>query len=603
MPLQNLRSSTASKRPDASSMSDGQIALNTAAASAGLFFKDSNGDLVKTGPVHIGTTAPNSTPATGGSTGNSKGEAWLDTSNNNYVLKIYDGTAFRSVEIAPGSARQLLQTNAAGTDVEFTSNVDVPGTLDVTGVATFDNNVTISGDLTVNGTTTTIDSTTLVVEDKNIEMGAVTTPSDTTADGGGITLKGATDKTINWLNSTNAWTLSEHVNIASAKEYRINGTKVLDATSLGSAVVSSSLTSVGTIGTGVWNGTPIATAYIADSSVTSAKIVDGTIVDADISATAEISVSKLANGTARQLLQTDAAGTGVEFTSNVDVPGTLDVSSTAVFDASVGIGTLSPIAQLTAREDNSGGQGGTMCIQNTGSGLNTNVALFLTPNNGGGNDLQRSASIKSRQDTAGNFANLEFYTSASDTPTERVRITSTGTIRIGQTTSDDPSGSDVRGVAIGNDYISCNGQNGNSAVFGRRGSDGSCVLFRRQTTNVGSISVNGSSTAYNTSSDHRLKENVVDISDGITRVKQLAPKRFNFIADADTTVDGFLAHEAQAVVPEAVHGTHNEIDDEGNPVMQGIDQSKLVPLLTAALQEAIAKIETLEIKVAALEAQ
>ena len=85
-------------------------------------------------------------------------------------------------------------------------------------------------------------------------------------------------------------------------------------------------------------------------------------------------------------------------------------------------------------------------------------------------------------------------------------------------------------------------------------------------------------------------------------MKQLAPKRFNFIVDANNTVDGFLAHEAQTVVPEAVHGTHNEVDDDGNAVMQGIDHSKLVPLLTGALQEAIAKIETLETKVAALEA-
>jgi len=85
-------------------------------------------------------------------------------------------------------------------------------------------------------------------------------------------------------------------------------------------------------------------------------------------------------------------------------------------------------------------------------------------------------------------------------------------------------------------------------------------------------------------------------------VKALAPKRFNFIADDSVTVDGFLAHEAQTVVPEAITGTHNEVDDDGNPVMQGIDQSKLVPLLTGALQEAIAKIETLETKVAALEA-
>ena len=101
-------------------------------------------------------------------------------------------------------------------------------------------------------------------------------------------------------------------------------------------------------------------------------------------------------------------------------------------------------------------------------------------------------------------------------------------------------------------------------------------------------------TAFNTSSDYRLKENVVALTGATDRLKQLNPSRFNFIADADTTVDGFLAHEAQAVVPEAVTGTHNEVDDDGNAVMQGIDQSKLVPLLTAALQEAIAKIETLE---------
>jgi len=141
---------------------------------------------------------------------------------------------------------------------------------------------------------------------------------------------------------------------------------------------------------------------------------------------------------------------------------------------------------------------------------------------------------------------------------------------------------------------------------------------------VGRITTSGSGTTYGSGSDYRLKENVVDISDGITRVKQLSPRRFNFIADADTTVDGFLAHEAATVVPEAVTGTKdgvevwkeheelpdgvsvgdNKLDDDGNtiPDYQGIDQSKLVPLLTAALQEAIAKIETLETKVAALEA-
>ena len=94
MALQHLRSNTASKRPTAGAMSDGQIAVNTNATSPGLFFKDAGGAIIKVGPVHVGTTAPNSSPA--GSTGNSLGEQWLDTSGGGYVLKIWDGSAWRS---------------------------------------------------------------------------------------------------------------------------------------------------------------------------------------------------------------------------------------------------------------------------------------------------------------------------------------------------------------------------------------------------------------------------------------------------------------------------------------------------------------------------
>lgn len=107
--------------------------------------------------------------------------------------------------------------------------------------------VTIPGDLTVEGTTTTIDSQTLQVTDKNIEMGVVTTPTDVTADGGGITLKGTTDKTINWIDATDSWTSSEHLDLANGKAYYINNTQVLSGTTLGSGVTGSSLTSVGTL--------------------------------------------------------------------------------------------------------------------------------------------------------------------------------------------------------------------------------------------------------------------------------------------------------------------------------------------------------------------
>ena len=107
--------------------------------------------------------------------------------------------------------------------------------------------LTLSGDLTVNGTTSTVSSTTITVTDKNIEIGKVGTPTDTTADGGGITLKGATDKTITWTDSTDSWDFNQHVNAATGQEFKINNASVLSATTLGSTVVGSSLTSVGTL--------------------------------------------------------------------------------------------------------------------------------------------------------------------------------------------------------------------------------------------------------------------------------------------------------------------------------------------------------------------
>ena len=111
---------------------------------------------------------------------------------------------------------------------------------------------------------------------------------------------------------------------------------------------------------------------------------------------------------------------------------------------------------------------------------------------------------------------------------------------------------------------------------------------------VGSITMTNSATAFNTSSDYRLKENVVDMTGAVDRVKQLLPKRFNFKNDTETTVDGFLAHEAQAIVPESVTGTKDEVDANGDAVYQGIDQAKLVPLLVGAIKELTARIEALE---------
>ena len=120
------------------------------------------------------------------------------------------------------------------------------------------------------------------------------------------------------------------------------------------------------------------------------------------------------------------------------------------------------------------------------------------------------------------------------------------------------------------------------------------VVFRNPNNAVGSINTSGSSTGFNTSSDYRLKENVVTDWDATTRLKQLKPSRFNFKTDKDTTVDGFLAHEVSSIVPEAITGEKDAVDKEGNPEYQGIDQSKLVPLLVKTIQELEARITALE---------
>ena len=238
-----------------------------------------------------------------------------------------------------------------------------------------------------------------------------------------------------------------------------------------------------------------------------------------------------------------------------------------------------------------------------GSGLG-NIA-FGTPGTSG---TKAAAWILGQRD-GGTWTNgtshpgrLVFSTSAdgASSPTERMRIDSSGQVLVGTTLTSPHNSSGINVSPTNGVLIGVSGTH--AIIAARHSTDGECIRLQKGSVDVGSIDVTGSGTTYTTTSDYRLKENVVDLDGAITRVKQLQPKRFNFIIDADTTVDGFLAHEAQTVVPEAVTGTHNEVDDDGNAVMQGIDQSKLVPLLTAALQEAIAKIETLETKVAALEA-
>ena len=207
----------------------------------------------------------------------------------------------------------------------------------------------------------------------------------------------------------------------------------------------------------------------------------------------------------------------------------------------------------------------------------------------GDNDIGRLV-----YDQSGN--SMRFIINAS----ERMRIHSGGAISIGSSSVVDPSSDTGGAIALQPGGLSTFLRSGNAALSLQRTTNNGRVLqFYRDTTERGYVEVDGSSTTYATSSDYRLKENIVDLDNGIARLKELKPRRFNFIGQEDTR-DGFVAHEV-TTVPEAISGTKDEVDEKGEPIYQGIDPSKIVPLLTAALQEAVTKIETLEAKVKTLE--
>ena len=301
------------------------------------------------------------------------------------------------------------------------------------------------------------------------------------------------------------------------------------------------------------------------------------------------------SASAPALTGTDS-NTGINFASdtvNINTGGSTRVTVDSA--GNLGIGTTNPNGESINGSQNlvimdTTSDGG-MNIK-TGTSGNAQIHFSDTSGNGQGRLVYDHSSD-----------NMKFFTSGS----ERVRFGSDGFVGIGVT-------GEVSG-STGGASFNVSSDNRKKLALGTTSASGrGLLLFFNSNGEVGSISTSGTSTAYNTSSDYRLKENVVSISNAITRLKTLKPKRFNFIADASETVDGFLAHEVTAV-PEAITGTKDQVvtqdlvdrgdakeSELGKPVYQKIDQSKLVPLLTAALQEAVAKIEVLETKVAALEA-
>lgn len=270
---------------------------------------------------------------------------------------------------------------------------------------------------------------------------------------------------------------------------------------------------------------------------------------------------------------------------DVTVSGDLTVdTNTLVVDSTnnrVGVGTASPDTLLEV--SGASGNASIKLARSDAASTNDDFGSIVFENSVG----TTLASIRGVSKSGNTEAGITFGAGGGDAT--RMTLDNAGNLLVG--TNDLPANS---GQGIGFRPTTLN-RTVMQTTSDSTGSGVELIQLRNPNGQVGYVGTNATAAVYVTSSDYRLKENVTELTGAIDRVKQVPVHRFNFIADPDTTVDGFLAHEVQALVPEAVTGEKDAVDEDGNIEPQGIDQSKLVPLLTAALQEAIAKIEALEV--------
>ena len=296
----------------------------------------------------------------------------------------------------------------------------------------------------------------------------------------------------------------------------------------------------------------------------------------------DIAAESVTAGQLNSLGAVVALGAGV-FGDDVDVTGDIDSSGSVTLSGSLGIGTSSPSEKMEIYGDT------------------PNLLINNTSETASGIMFQ-DAQAAGTQNAAIKYNSSSQQLGFSVDNAERISIDRYGSTYFGATKTlyNDTTGE--QGVIIGGTgTVQISRNNATSILLNRQGSDGTILGFYREGVGRGGISVTTSATAYNTTSDYRLKENITPIQGAANIVMAMQPCTYTAKSDG-LWYDGFLAHELQEVHPRAVLGEKDAIDEEGNPEYQTVDYSKLTPILTAALQEALKKIDDLEARLRVLEA-
>ena len=440
----------------------------------------------------------------------------------------------------PSTSFALVNTTA--TTVDFAGAGTTVNIGAVTGNTNIRNNMVVAGNLVVQGTTTTVSSTTLDVSDKNLTL-AKGAADSATADGAGLTIDGA-GATLNYVHATTAFTSSQDVDLASGKAYKINNASVLSGNTLGSGVVNSSLTSVGTIGTGTWQGTSISTTY-TDAKVTAVADAVGAVSNVQLAA--------------------GITSSGVLTTANVAEVTNLYYTQ-ARFDTALGNKTTANVAEgsnlyftnvrsqaaLTVTAGKASYVGGTLTV--TAANVNVSTTAPSSPNIG---DVWIDDDAKSF---------LYFNDGSSDQWVEQATGTFVGSGGGGVTVSDD--------VATNSTYYPTL-----STI-----TSGTLSAAKVSTTKLTFNPSSGllTSTDYNSSSDKRLKKSIKTVDSALTKVEALRGVSFTW-KDSNTKAIGMIAQEVQDVLPDVV-----TTDEDG---YLGIKYTNVIGVLVEAIKELKAEFE------------